>query len=377
MSATTTTRVPVRGDAIPIGRNADHMGRFNAVAAHGVIVISEYLDTATIKDGITTVTVVNAQRKNKRAECLRSLSFCCVTRGFTLMHDLILTPTQHLLWFGNSFSEYSKRNGELALTWVPVGIQRGTLVAFMREKQPAIPRDIRKLLIANQTNLVNIRLKKESEHKRYTIFFKDLLPYIKLQTTADNEQDYLTFVAFKSYLFTKHSSVFFGGLISDISGKEFPVCNIRCHPDVVPFLQGLDMVETVMEDSLIEDASKQIKKGFLDVYCETGSEGFHWIVTEFVQRPNPYEDQVHLRDGHHLTILDDDDAIVWQGQIKYDWKIGYTPYPRNPKNGQQLALGCWVNGIQEGFAPDDWANLFFRGQSPRSQKRPYKAIVSV
>lgn len=293
------------------------------------------------------------------------------------MHDLVLTPTQHLFWFGNSFTEYSKQNGELALTWVPVGIMRGTLVAFMREKQPPIPRKIQRLLIANQTNLVTIRLKKESEHKRYTIFFKDLPPYIKLETTDGNEQDYLTFVAFKSYLFTRHSSVFFSGLISDISGKEFPLCNISCHPDVVPFLQSLDIVDSVIEDSLLENASSKTKKGFLDLYCETGSEGFHWIVTEFVHRPNPYEDTVFLKDGDHLTILNDSDAIVWQGQIKYDWKVGYTPYPRNPKNGQQLALGCWVNGIQEGFAPDDWAKLFFQGQSPSSQKRPYRAIVSV
>ncbi|MBX9879855.1 MAG: hypothetical protein K2Y22_15465 [Candidatus Obscuribacterales bacterium] len=291
------------------------------------------------------------------------------------MHDLILTPMQHMLWFGNLFDNYCKKNGKITSTWVPVGTMRGILVAFLRENQQPIPRKIHRQILSNQATLVSIRTKKETEHKRYTVFFKDLPPYLKLQTTQDTEADFLTFVAFKSYLYTKFSKIFTSGLISDISGKEFPLCNIRCHPDIVPFLQGLDIVDSVIEDSVLEDATSKIKKGFLDVYCETGSEGFHWIVTEYAHRQNPYADQVHLKDGDHLTILDDSDAIVWQGQIKYDWEVGYKPYPRNPKNGQQQALGCWVNGIQKDFAPDDWANLFFRGQGPQSGKRPYRAIV--
>lgn len=290
------------------------------------------------------------------------------------MHDLVLNQMQHMLWFGNIFQDYCK-NDKATFTWIPVGTMRGTLVAFLSENHRPVPRKIQKLLIANQTKLVSIRLKKESEHKRYTIFFKDLPPYLRLKTTDDQETDFLTFVAFKSFLFTQLGKVFHSGLISDISGKEFPVANIRCHPDVVSILQGLDIVESVIADTDLVDTSGKTKRGFLDVYCETGSEGFHWIVTEFAHRANPYEDQVHLKDGDHLTIFDDSDAIVWQGQIKYDWEIGYKPYRRNPKNGQQQALGCLVNGIQEGFQPDEWANLFFRGQGPRSGKRPYRAIV--
>lgn len=289
------------------------------------------------------------------------------------MQDLVLTPMQHMIWFGDVFTDYCKQNSTVAFTWVPVGTQRGTLVAFVNEKAKPVPRKIHKLMIANETNLVSIRIKKELEHKRYTVFFKNLSPYTKLETTDGNEADFLTFVAFKSYLFTKHSKIFHSGLISDLSGKEFPVCNIRCHPDVVSFLKELDFVESVIEDAALEDS--KIKKGFLDLFCETGSEGFHWIVTEYIYRKHPYEDQVHLKIGDHLTIFDDNDAVLWQGEIKYDREIGYKPYPRNPKNGQQQALGCWVNGIQEGFEPDDWAKLFFRGQGPTSGKRPYRAIV--
>lgn len=101
------------------------------------------------------------------------------------------------------------------------------------------------------------------------------------------------------------------------------------------------------------------KVGVLDGYFETGTEGVIWSLLE--DGKVSYDALYNLKDGDLLTVWEAASGRqVFRGVIKYDWKIGYRPYPLNQKFGQQCALGFWVHGIQEGWDPDSWARLFFR-----------------
>jgi hypothetical protein len=76
-----------------------------------------------------------------------------------------------------------------------------------------------------------------------------------------------------------------------------------------------------------------------------------------------------LCQGDHLTITTRVGAVVWSGVIECDKRTGWTRYPRNPKLGQQTALGLWIHWVQKGFAPDDWAKLFVRPSNDRLRGR--------
>jgi len=96
--------------------------------------------------------------------------------------------------------------------------------------------------------------------------------------------------------------------------------------------------------------------GVLYAYAETGSEGFHWSVHE--DGKEGYEGLHILRDGDELTVFNDDESVLWQGVIDFEYRTGWRHYPLNPRLGQQCALGLWVHGNQEGWEIDKWAKLF-------------------
>lgn len=99
--------------------------------------------------------------------------------------------------------------------------------------------------------------------------------------------------------------------------------------------------------------------GKLEGFFETGTEGVIWSVYE--DGKQGYDGLHDLEDGDHLKVWESASGrTVFDGRIKFDWKIGYEKFPLNPSCGQQAAMGFWVHGIQEGFMPDDWARLFFR-----------------
>lgn len=77
-------------------------------------------------------------------------------------------------------------------------------------------------------------------------------------------------------------------------------------------------------------------------------------------RRDGHEGLQEIRENDHLTILDALGRTLWKGIIRCDRKTGWRPYPLNPANGQQCALGLWVHWIQAGFQPDEWAKFFVR-----------------
>jgi hypothetical protein len=96
-----------------------------------------------------------------------------------------------------------------------------------------------------------------------------------------------------------------------------------------------------------------------DPWFETGTEGVVWSVYDSTKKG--YDGLYPLSNGQFLTVYDKEqpDKIVWSGNIKYEFKRNYRPYPMNPKYGQQEIFGYWVNGIQEDVEPETWAKWFF------------------
>lgn len=104
-------------------------------------------------------------------------------------------------------------------------------------------------------------------------------------------------------------------------------------------------------------------------WFETGLEGVVWAI-----EPNDAVgfDLNVIHEGDHLTILDRDGRVLWQGVIQCDREIGKIPRPTNPDFVQQAALGCWIHWVQRGFEPDQWAAFFIRPEGDR-----YRGILEM
>ena len=108
-------------------------------------------------------------------------------------------------------------------------------------------------------------------------------------------------------------------------------------------------------------------RGELVDWFETGLEGVVWAI-----EPDGAVgfDLKVIHEGDHLTIVDRDGAIRWQGVIECDRETGKIPRPTNPEFLQQTALGFWIHWVQRGFEPDHWAAFFMRHEEDR-----YRAIL--
>lgn len=128
------------------------------------------------------------------------------------------------------------------------------------------------------------------------------------------------------------------------------------------------------KDSAAKDAAAngQPKKemvidGVLDAFFETGTEGVIWSVyDESRNDENGYRsyDGLHcLEKGDILTVFNDKARkdVLWRGTVDLEFKTNWHSYnnPHYPDAGQQAVLGFWVNGLQRGMAPEDWAKMFF------------------
>lgn len=102
--------------------------------------------------------------------------------------------------------------------------------------------------------------------------------------------------------------------------------------------------------------------GFLDPFFETGSEGVHWSLVNDDPSLTGYAKLNVLQDGDYLFIEDGEGGIVWEGEVKLEYKRNYKPYPSNPVYGQQEVFGYWVHGFQESEEPETWATWFFEGR---------------
>lgn len=114
--------------------------------------------------------------------------------------------------------------------------------------------------------------------------------------------------------------------------------------------------------------SRVTLKGYIDQYFETGCEGIMWYF--FQDGKTGYEAIVSIDDGDHLTVFGENGETLFHGAIDQDWKVGYQPYPLNPKYGQPCALGYWVHWTQKDWRPDDWAKLFFHQYLKGNEDKP-------
>lgn len=106
--------------------------------------------------------------------------------------------------------------------------------------------------------------------------------------------------------------------------------------------------------------------GTLEPFFETGSEGILWSVHE--TRVPGYDGLNVLKNGDYLIILENEansEKVIWEGVIDLEYETNYRPYPMNPQYGQQAINGYWVNGVQRGFNPEKWFELFRQERSAR------------
>lgn len=99
----------------------------------------------------------------------------------------------------------------------------------------------------------------------------------------------------------------------------------------------------------------------LDGWFETGSEGVCWILDRKLgSKTGETGGLVFIKFGDRLKVWGEDGRVVFDDMIIPDFKTGWKPYPANPKEGQQQALGYWIHWVQTGWQPDAWASLFIK-----------------
>ncbi|MEK7478571.1 MAG: hypothetical protein AAB626_01440 [Patescibacteria group bacterium] len=123
--------------------------------------------------------------------------------------------------------------------------------------------------------------------------------------------------------------------------------------------------EEACREALGKFKNRKVKiiRGVLDPFWESGTEGMIWSIDNGKDKKG-YDGLYCIHTGDHLTIYGEKGEIIFKGKIFQDTMAGWTEYPRNPGNGQPLALGCWIHWTQIGWKPDDWARLFLRGKKP-------------
>ncbi len=92
----------------------------------------------------------------------------------------------------------------------------------------------------------------------------------------------------------------------------------------------------------------RIIEGHLEAYWEQGWEGRIAFAFQFEGNTQPF----FLKDGHVLTIYNEDGTILWNGAIKFV-KRGWL-------DRHNLKADVWSNEKQKGVKYADWMDWFWR-----------------
>ena len=99
--------------------------------------------------------------------------------------------------------------------------------------------------------------------------------------------------------------------------------------------------------------------GRLEAFWETGSEGVHWSL--YLDGKEGYNALYSITEGDYITIYNEDNEVIYEGDIIQDRFSNWKAYPMNPIYGQQVAGNYLVHWIQANVNPDLWERWFSRG----------------
>ena len=99
-------------------------------------------------------------------------------------------------------------------------------------------------------------------------------------------------------------------------------------------------------------------KGKLESFWETGTEGVIWSL--YMDGKEGYDALYTIKEGDYIKIYDEEDKLMYEGDIIEDRFSNWFSYPMNPILGQQAA-GCYlVHWVQADVSPDTWCHWFNR-----------------
>ena len=113
-----------------------------------------------------------------------------------------------------------------------------------------------------------------------------------------------------------------------------------------------------------------VYRGILLAQFKTGFDGLHWGI----QRDDVpgHGGLVLIRAGDYLEIYSEENELVFSSIIKPDKQAGLESQS-NSEEYNPTACSYWVNWIQEGMVPDQWAKFFlpmrYRGMLIRNSER--------